>query len=69
MPRRDVENLIILDSYWKDKEQVSRKDWQGVEVLKGDEVIHDPGMDELVQIDNVLEYVKKKYGFEEIVVE
>ncbi|MEK3887483.1 YqaI family protein [Bacillus sp. FSL K6-3431] len=64
-----VENLIVLDQYWKDDEKHCGSDWKGNEVLKGDEVIHDPGLDEIIMKEDLVDYLKEKYGFEEIVAE
>lgn len=44
-------------------------DWQGNEILHGDEIIHDPQLDEIIMKEDLLDYLIKKYGFKEIVAE
>lgn len=44
-------------------------DWRGSEVLAGDEVIHDPQLDEIILKEDLVDYLKEKYGFVETVAE
>ncbi len=39
-------------------------DWQGNEVLTGDNIVHDPQLDEVIVQQDLVEYLKEKYGFE-----
>ena len=39
-------------------------DWQGNEVLEGDDVVFDPNTDEAIQRNDLELYLKQRYGFE-----
>lgn len=65
----NVENLIVLDGYWKDGEEHWGSDYKGNEVLTGDEIVIDPANDEVVRISghidqDLKDYLVEKLGFE-----
>ncbi|RWR06710.1 hypothetical protein QNH23_06260 [Siminovitchia fortis] len=39
-------------------------DWRGNEVLEGDQIVHDPQLDEVFLMGDLFKYLKEKYGFE-----
>lgn len=69
MPKQEVENPMVIDEVWKDAEKHCGTDWQGSEVLAGDEVLHDPQLNEVIMKEDLVDYLKDKYGFREIIAE
>lgn len=64
-----VENLIVLDSFWKDDEQEFGRDWKGHVVMKGDRNLFDPENDVVIPEEDLLDYVIGKLGFQFITAE